>query len=184
MAPRKDPGIRNGRGRYVRTVEQAEKDAEIARYLMGRTYRETADHFGLAASTVHEANQRAIDAAIQPAGDEVLANELIKLDVAEYAILRVLRAHHVTVSDGRIVRDDNEAVTDDKPVLDAVRAWVPILTHRAKLRGLFAPERFEVTDPNGGSDLATELSAFLAGVDSAARGSAEVAPGVAPDSAT
>lgn len=184
MTPRKELNPRNGWGRFVRTVEQAEKDAEIARYLKGRTVRETAEYFGLAASTVHEANQRAIQAAIQPAGDEVLANELIKLDVAEYAILGVLRAHHVTVSDGRIVRDDGVAVTDDKPVLDAVRAWVPILTHRAKLRGLFAPERFEVTDPNGGSDLAAELSAFLAGVDTAARGSADIPPGVAPDSKT
>lgn len=118
---------------------------------MGRTYRQTAAHFDMAVSSVHDAVERAKVAAIVPAGDDILSMELLKLEVAERAILEVMRAHHIVVSDGRVVYDPrvkNTLLTDHKPVMAAVREWLRILDQRAKYRGLYAPTKHivEVVD--------------------------------------
>lgn len=148
--PSGNPQFRNGRGRFVRTVEQAEKDREIAYFYMGRTYRQTAAHFDMAVSSIHDAVERAKLAAIVPAGDDILSMELLKLEVAERAILEVMRAHHIVVSDGRVVFDprNDQLLTDHKPVMAAVREWLRILDQRAKYRGLYAPTKHivEVVD--------------------------------------
>lgn len=168
---------RNGRGRFVRTVEQAEKDREIAEYCVGRKFRDVAQHFGLSVSTVYEARERALQAVIEPAGDAVLAAELVKLDVAEAAVIKVLRAHHVIVSDGRIVvdKDSGEKLTDSKPVLDAVRTWLGVLDKRAKYRGLYAPEEVRVLDATDAAirQLAGELAIFDAGSEAGVPAEAE-----------
>lgn len=129
---------------FTRDIETAERDAAIARYCIGRNYDEVAAHFGVNKSTVCRARQRAIAAAVKPAGEEAIAAELVKLDAWEDAALAVLRAHHVQVADGRVVRDGDEAVVDGRPVLMAIDRLLRIAERRAKLRGYDAPSRAEV----------------------------------------
>ena len=126
---------------YTRSYTTAERDAEIARYCVEHTITEAAAHFGLNKSTVSRARQRAIAAVIQPAGQEALAAELLELENLRLAAYQVLRAHHVHVADGRIVKDDGIPVTDHKPVLMAIDRVLRIAESRRKLLGSDAPTK-------------------------------------------
>ena len=87
------------------------------------------------------------------------ALELDRLDDLERAARRVLTTNHVHVNNGRIIRDQqvNEetgevtwtTLTDDGPVLQAVGALVRIAERRARLLGLDAPRKTELTGADG-----------------------------------
>lgn len=131
----------------TRTIETAERDAEIARYCVHHTITAAAAHFGLNKSTISRARNRAIAEAVRPAGEEALGAELVKLDLYEAAVLEVLRANHVYVSDGRIIRDNDPDATpllDYRPVLMAVDRGLRISERRARLLGLDAPTKQQI----------------------------------------
>jgi len=126
---------------YQRSYTTAERDAEIARYCIGRTVSEAAEHFGVNKSTISRARARAIDAVIRPAGEEAKAAELLELDALAVEAWQVLRANHIHVSDGRVVRDDGQPILDHKPVLMAIDRILRIQERRARLMGYDAPTR-------------------------------------------
>jgi hypothetical protein len=172
---------------YIRTVETAERDAEIARYWIGRTIGEVAAHFGVNKATVSRARKRAIDAAVVPAGREAIAAELLKLDAWQETALAVLRANHVQVADGRVVRDGDQTVSDDRPVLMAIDRLLRIAERRARLCGFDAPSRAEVRVTDDLTAQIEELARELGTVTGAAGEDRSVAdrgeertPGPAP----
>jgi hypothetical protein len=74
------------------------------------------------------------------------ATELIKLDALEREAWRVLKTKHITVQQGRVVRDDDGAtIEDDAPVLQAIDRLERLAKRRAALLGLDAPVRVEVS---------------------------------------
>lgn len=131
-------------GSLQRSYATAERDAEIARYCIGRTITAAAAHFGVNKSTISRARRRAIDAVITPAGEEAKAAELLELDALRDEAWAVLRAEHVHVADGRIVKDDGTPVTDHRPVLMAIDRLLKIQERRARLQGLDAPTKQQI----------------------------------------
>ena len=152
---------RDGKGRFARTIETAERDAELARMkARGLSYRQIAAAVGLEVSAVHGAVQRAIEATIREPAEEVKAGELHHLDVMlqryegmRDTIVETLARKHYTVSNGRLIYKDGEEepLEDDSFVLAAVESLrrveeskVKVLERRAKYLGLDAAQKIQV----------------------------------------
>lgn len=71
--------------------------------------------------------------------------ELQRLDLLLAEAWTVLKRAHVTVSHGRVIRDDEtgEPLLDDGPVLQAIDRVLKIQERRAKFLGLDAPTKVE-----------------------------------------
>jgi hypothetical protein len=79
------------------------------------------------------------------AAEEFRLIELYSLDELEAEVWRELKAHHILVSNGRIIRDeDGEPLTDDRFVLEATDRILRIKERRARMLGLDAPARAEI----------------------------------------
>lgn len=163
---------RDGKGRFDRDLETVKRDAEIAR-LRSRswTYRKIAEHLGMSVSAVYEAVQRTYAEVITEPAEQMRKLELDRLDAMAEEVIKVLERRHVTVSNGKIVRqfagyelhedgtlkvDDEgkpipkfEDLEDDAPVLAAVDRLLKIQERRAKLLGLDIPVKQEI-DVNAG----------------------------------
>ncbi|MDV9194326.1 hypothetical protein [Streptomyces sp. Wh19] len=152
-----DPKARphDGKGRFVRTLSTAEREAEAARLRsLGWTYQRIADELGWAnKGDAHHAVQKVLRDTVQEAADDLrtleverLRGELERLAAVEAEVWTVLKREHVTVSNGEIVRLDGAPLPDDGPVLQAVDRLIKIedarrrnSERRAKLLGLDAP---------------------------------------------
>lgn len=144
------------------TIDTAEKMRQVVDLRRQRwTYQRIADELGHSKQWVAELYERAV--AEIPAGSVHLhrAEMLDQLDEAEAAVLEVLHARHVVVSNGHVVSeivghhplvdDSGEAhpkggepiygdpLIDHGPVLDAARTLVALQARRAKLVGADAP---------------------------------------------
>lgn len=147
-----------------------------------RPYREIAIELGISEDVAEADYRRAVEArrtALDASRETAVAIETAKLDALEQAAWQVLRARHITVQHGKVVRDeDGTVIEDDAPVLTAIDRLVKIADRRARLRGLDAPTRVEVDDARRAQieAYAAELAAWVADVD---EGGAGTAPGEA-----
>lgn len=135
-------------GRYERTLASAERDAQAARLRAQHwTYQQIADELGYPDKSVaYRAVQRALRAAIREPGEELLALELERLDRLARAAEEVLEAHHVKVAGGEIVYDEaGQPLEDTRPVLEAIDRLLKIQERRARLLGLDAPVKQQIT---------------------------------------
>jgi hypothetical protein len=137
-------GPGNGPGGFTRTPETAQRDADAAR-LRGRgwSYRRIAAELGIDVHTAHDAVQRALKAIVEEPAQEVRQLELERLDAMYDAVMKVLETKHFTVSQGRLIKIDEEPLEDDAPVLAAVDRLLKIQARRAALLGLDAPTKVE-----------------------------------------
>lgn len=107
--------------------------------------------------------------------DAYREEELQRLDLLLAEAWAVLKRQHITVSHGRIVKDDfDEPILDDGPTLSAIDRILKIQERRAKFLGLDAPQRHEVVSIDAVDAEIARLSAEL-GVREAGE-----AAGVAP----
>ncbi|MGP3752193.1 hypothetical protein [Streptomyces sp. IBSNAI001] len=138
---------RGGNGRIVRTVDTAERDAEAARLrTRGYTYQQIADELDwVSRGDAYRAVQRVLEDTVKEAGDEVRAIELDRLDTLHAAAMDVLEREHVTVSNGRVVALDGAPLPDDGPVLAAIDRLLKIQERRARLLGLDAPTKQNIS---------------------------------------
>ncbi|MGX1483423.1 hypothetical protein RKD45_002499 [Streptomyces griseus] len=138
---------RGGNGAYIRTIDDAERDAAAARLrARGHTYQQIADELGWTSrGDAHHAVQRALEATVKEAAAEVRAIELDRLDTLYRAALAVLERQHVTVSNGRVVSLNEEPILDDGPVLAAIDRLLKIQERRARLLGLDAPTKAAIS---------------------------------------
>lgn len=179
----------------------AERRARVlAMRVEQRPYREIATTLGISEDVAEKDYQRAVEArgtALDAQRDTAVAIELAKLDALEQAAWQVLRARHITVSQGRIVgrytgrflRDEEgeiirdgagkpvlevEEIEDDAPVLAAIDRLVKIAERRSKLKGYDAPTKVEVDDARRAQieKYAAELAAWVGDVDEAGAGDA------------
>lgn len=170
---------RDHNGRWIRTGDHAERDAEATRLrALGHTYIEIADQLGYADHAgARKAVQRALVATVAEPAEEVRALQLEQLDKLALAAWAVLERAHVTVSHGRIIRDENEQpLLDDGPVLAAIDRLLKIQERRAKLLGLDAPARHEVVSLDA---LDAEIERLSAELDRTAPGETPAVEGVA-----
>jgi transcriptional regulator of nitric oxide reductase len=131
----------------IRTPDQVARDAAAAELRgAGLSYDAIAKRLGVSKSNAWEAVQRAFRDTLREPADQARAVELARLEAAHDAAMAVLARDHVTVSQGRIVKDnDGTPVIDDGPVVQAINAVMRLSESRRKLLGLDAPQRHELT---------------------------------------
>lgn len=137
---------RDGGGKFIRTVETAERDAKAARMRSrGMSYRDIARALHIDVRTAHTAVKNAMQEIIREDAEAAIQFELDRLDEMHQAALKVLERHHIVVSNGQVVRLDGEPMQDDGPVLSAIDRIVRISESRRKLLGLDQPAKTQVS---------------------------------------
>lgn len=146
---------RSGRGRYVRTLKGAQRDAEACRLRsQGWTYQRIAEHLGYTdKSNCRRAIEKVLKDTVQEPSEELRRMERERLDRLSEAAWEVLERQHVTVANGRIVTLEGEPLPDDGPVLAAIDRLLRISESRRKLEGLDAPSRVSVDAESLGAEI-------------------------------
>lgn len=170
---------RGADGKYIRTAEQAERDAFAASLRSkGYGYRAIAEEMGVDIAAAHAAVQRALKEIVQePAEDakklelERLDEQLLRYDGMRAMVMRTLENRHYTVSSGKLIFLGDEPLEDDSFVLAAADRLRQIeeskqkaAERRARLLGLDAPQRVSVDAENIGREIG-ELLAAMGGVE-------------------
>ena len=138
---------RGGNGEYIRTAEQAALDHYAAKLrAQSKTFREIGEILNVPVSTAHLMVSRAMEDIPREATIELVALELAKIDYLEQKAHEILVKHHVHVTpSGKVAQLDGEIIEDDAPVLAAINTLSKLGERRAKLLGLNAPTRTELT---------------------------------------
>lgn len=157
-----------GGGDYTgRTLEIARRRGRVVelRDAEGLPFRAIAEELCVDVHTVYRDYQRARHEAIQLTPEALERAEQRKLaqlarideqrrdvEMQREAVMEVLTARHVTISNGVLVREDGEPVLDDAPVLQAVDRLVKLDEllmklddQEAKLLGLYAKTEVNVS---------------------------------------
>ena len=141
---------RSGKGRFVRSLDNAERDRQAARLrTQGMPYREIAEQLGYHdEGSAHRAVSKILRETVQEAADELRKVEVERLDALLQVAWNVMMREHVAVSSGKIVMvaDDegNEVpLRDDGPTLAALDRVIKIADRRAALLGLDAPQKIQ-----------------------------------------
>lgn len=141
-------GARDGKGRYIRTPETAERDAAAAQLRAeGRTLQQIADELGFCdKSNARQAIQRALRDIVQGPAEQLLHMHLTRLETLYQAALDVLDANHLVVSHGQIIKDDDGIpLVDHAPKLAAMREARAALADFRKAIGLDAAQKVNLT---------------------------------------
>ena len=138
---------RSGKGTFIRTAEQIALDHKASELRsQSKTFREIGEILDVPLSTAYVMVQRAIADIPREATVELIALEIAKIDFLERKAIQILEKHHVFVSQGgKIVYDGEEKLEDDGPALQAINTLSKLADRRAKLLGLNAPTRTELT---------------------------------------
>ncbi|MEU7170327.1 hypothetical protein ABZ949_02400 [Micromonospora tulbaghiae] len=162
----------------AKRAQVANRRAEAVNMRMaGASYQHIADTLGYnSRGAACQDVSRALEAAIaeQTRTAEVYREEeLQRLDLLLAEAWRVMKRAHVTVSHGRVIRDDDtdEPLLDDGPVLAAIDRVLKIQERRAKLLGLDAPTKVEAITIDA---LDAEIAKLSAELDKDPRGSVPV----------
>jgi len=157
---------RGGDGRFTRSPDTAERDAEAARLrARGQSYRAIGEALGISQGSAHDAVQRALRATVAEAAADARALELERLDALYEAAMAVLEREHVTVSNGKVIRLNGEPLPDDAPVLAAIDRLLRVSESRRKLLGLDAPARLKAEVSADRTARILDLAAQLSGDD-------------------
>lgn len=161
---------RDGKGKFLYTVESAERDAHAARLrAKGWQFDRIATELGFASKAeAYRACQRVLKETVQEAGEELRQMERERLDRLSEAAWEVLERQHVTVSNGRIISLNGEPLPDDGPVLGAIDRLLRISESRRKLEGLDAPSRVSVDAENLGQEITAILDRLAGTADDSA----------------
>lgn len=151
--PPYNPGqdARDGRGRYHRTLETAERDRQAAELFdQGLTYQEIADELGYNnKSTAIRAVRRAVREVVQEAGEKVLKLHLSRMEYLFAKAVEVIEADHVVVSHGKVITmldpetGEEKPLRDHAPVLAAVNSARQCLESVQSLTGMKQPTKIE-----------------------------------------
>lgn len=150
----KNPVERVGRGndgKFTRTEENAERDAQACHLrARGKSYSTIAREMDYGSgSAAYKAVQRGLKAIVAEPSEEVRQFELIRLDGMWMAAQAVLEAQHFVISEGRVVRTDGRPIEDHDPILRSIDRLLKIQERRARLLGLDAPVKKEITISDG-----------------------------------
>lgn len=148
MADDTDLKGRDGRGRYTRSLDTAERDAEAARlHAAGWTYKAIAERLELGhKSSAIRAVQRAVRAVVQGPAAEVLKLHTSRLEYAYGKAIEIAESDHIMVSQGKIIRDDDgNPLRDHAPVLAALREARQTLESFRNMMGLNQPVKVDAT---------------------------------------
>lgn len=137
---------RGADGKFLYTHESAERDARACELrAQGWSYKRIAKEMGVDVHTVHDGVKRALRMIVQEPAEDVRTLELERLDRLYEAALAVLEREHVTVSQGKVIYNGTEPLLDDGPVLQAIDRLLKIQERRARLLGLDAATKTNVS---------------------------------------
>ncbi|MFJ9887168.1 hypothetical protein ACIQRW_15040 [Streptomyces sp. NPDC091287] len=158
--PDEDDRLRDGKGRYTRSIESVRRDATAADLRSQRkSYQQIAEELGYSdKGEAWRGVQRAkADVAREPV-TRLIRSEAAQLDDLYVSALEVLERDHIMVSHGKIVKDDDgNPLLDDGPKLAAIRELRTIRESYRKLFGADAPSRVSVD----AQQLGAEISALF-----------------------
>lgn len=167
MTTRRGNTDRDNTGRFARTLDSAQRDAEACEMRSrNHTYQEIADALGYGdRANAYRAVQQALAAVPVEAVEELRRLHMGRLDYLATQALAVLEREHLTISQGgKIVTDaDGRPILDDGPTLAALDRLLRIQERQAKLMGLDAPSRHEVMTLDSLDARIAELTAQLGG---------------------
>lgn len=148
---------RNPKGKFIKTAESYERDAEALRLRSrGMSLREIGQRLGYGdESNTCRALSRAVDAVRGEPAREVIQQQVELLNLMTEKAMAVLERHHIKVDHGRVILlgrppeeggdDEREPLLDDGPILQAISTLLRIQERRARLLGLDAPARVDAT---------------------------------------
>lgn len=151
---------RSGKGRFVRDIATAERDAECARLrAQNMKYRDIATQLGIDVKTAYEGVHRAIRDAVIVDGTaardaelERIATDNARLDDLEMVVIGILEAQHITVSNGRVIYVGDVPLVDNGAALAAIDRLLKIGDSRRRngervdrLMGLNAAQKVNLT---------------------------------------
>lgn len=138
---------RDSKQRFVRTPDQIALDHRAAELRsQSKTYREVGEIMGVALNTAYDMVRRAIADIPRESTVELVQLEVAKIDFLERKTIEILERRHVFVSQGgKVVYDGEEKLEDDGPALQAINTLAKLGERRARLLGLNAPTRTELT---------------------------------------
>lgn len=144
--PNTHQDARDGKGRYIRTIEQAEADAEVARLYSqgGITFREIGEQLGISKWAAINAYDRAVRHVIQEAREEAIKVHAARLEYMFSRCMEIAEEEHILVSHGKVIRgDDGNPIKDHAPALAAYREARGALADFRRMTGLDAPAKIE-----------------------------------------
>lgn len=122
--------------------DTADRDSQAARLLeQGRTYKQIAEELGYSSATsAYRAASRALAAEVLPSANAMRREQLGHIDYLITVATGVMQRDHLTVSHGKIIRDeDGEPLLDDAPKLAAIDRIHKLEELRANLVGTKVP---------------------------------------------
>lgn len=164
-------------GRFLKTLESAERDAEACRMLeRGHTYQEIADALGFGSrGHAYTAIQKALAALPRESAMELRRVRVNQLNYVLYNTMQIIgRTYPVVSQSGQIVRDaDGNPLLDESPRLAALDKARRTIMDLARIEGTIAPVRTEAVISIDSLDAQiAALTAELAGGGDAAEADA------------
>ncbi|MFF0140464.1 hypothetical protein ACFYRN_28870 [Streptomyces sp. NPDC005227] len=159
---------RGGRGRITASYTTAQRDARAAELRdEGWKLEDIATELGYHdRSHARQGIRRAIRSVTEGPAKALVAREADRLDTLYEAALEVLQRDHVTVSHGKVIKDDaGNILIDDGPKLAAIDRLVKVRESYRKLLGLDAPSRVSVDAQQLGDEINTLLNRVAADDD-------------------
>jgi hypothetical protein len=160
-------------GKFAKSAETGLRDIEATKLrAAGLSYDEIAVELGYAnRGNAFRAVERCLTAARAEPAATVVKLELARLDAMYRRLKPIFDGDHITVSNGRVVYDDDgKPVPDYGPNIAAGNQMNRIMERRARMLGTDAPTkaRIEVITDDVAQMLVDQLEAELAGLTDAA----------------
>jgi hypothetical protein len=159
-------------GKWAKSLESAERDAEAAR-LWGRgwTYEAISDHLGYGDKANALRAVRSALKAVQAEGvNEARTAQLALIGELKRHALDVLETDHVMVSHGKVIKDDDgNPLLDDGPRLAAIGKLETLIAREAALLGTPMPTRSKL-EIGGDDERERELLAQIERLKAQRRG--------------
>jgi hypothetical protein len=170
---------RSGRGRFVKSIDTAKRDADAARLRAeGKTYDQIAEALDFSdRSLARRSVERALAAVVREPADELRQLELIRLDALWVEAVKVMTTEHITVNNGRVIEVDGVPLKDDAPTLQAIDRLLKIMERRAKLVGLDSATKVEVLSVDALDREIAKLTAELGGAQTGSPAQTEAPSG-------
>lgn len=148
---------RDAQHRFTRTPDSLARDAECLRLRSrGQTWKAISDALGYGGeSNAKRGADRATKDVLSGPVEDYVQQQLLRIGLMRREALKVLEKDHVTVSHGRVILigpppqegepDTRRPLLDDGPKLQAIQTLRQLDEREAKLLGLDAPTKADVT---------------------------------------
>lgn len=139
---------RTGKGKFIHELPTAQRDARAAE-LRAENWKleDIANELGYYdKSHARVGIQRALRDIVKGPAEKLIEAEAARLDSLYEEALEVLQRDHVTVSHGRIIKDEaGNPILDDGPKLAAIDRLVKVRESYRRLFGLDRPVKVDAT---------------------------------------